>query len=341
MQTKTVLEKLRQDGVPVSESAQVIPLGGGVSSEIWLVRTDQNSFVVKSALEKLKVTQDWRADPVRNLSEQRYINYVASFLPQAVPRIQFSGKGYFAMEYFDERFINWKSALLKGDCQESHARQAMSLLARIHLQSRHQPEMAAQFDTTQNFHQLRTDPYLLATARHHPEIAPLFEEEAARLESTRECLVHGDFSPKNMLTAPDRFVILDCEVAWFGDPAFDVAFLLNHLCLKALYHAPRDLGLERLFEAAVAEYFQRELPPRMDLRQINQRSARLLLMLLVARVDGKSPAEYLDRPRQQFVREFVSRWLPRLYPPSRKTSADLAQVGSLWFSAVKTRFPPT
>src|SRR5205823_1327535 len=153
-------------------------------------------------------------------------------------------------------------------------------------------------DTTESFHQLRTSPYLLRTAQRHPALAPLFEEEALRLESTRECLVHGDFSPKNILLSPDRLLILDSEAAWYGDPAFDIAFFLNHLCLKALYHAPRDTGLRALFDAAVDAYFVTEGSATID-----RRSARLLLMLLLARIDGKSPVEYIqDDKKKDLVR---------------------------------------
>ena len=104
-------------------------------------------------------------------------------------------------------------------------------------------------------------------------------------------LVHGDFSPKNILISDTKVVIIDWEVAWFGDPAFDAAFLLSHLYLKAFYHRRRFGGDIRLAQTARGAYLE-------GLRDkgaapLAGRVARLLLMLLLARIDGKSPVEYI------------------------------------------------
>jgi aminoglycoside phosphotransferase (APT) family kinase protein len=250
-------------------------------------------------------------------------------MPETVPRIIFANEehGYFAMEYLGEGFTNWKTALMRAECDPDLARQAMRLLAHIHAVSRGQPSVAREFETTQIFHELRTDPYLLTTARRHPALGSIFEEEAARLERTRECLVHGDFSPKNILFSHQRLVLLDCEVAWYGDPAFDTAFLLNHLCLKALYHAPRIAPFLALFGASTEAYFE-SVSTSIE---TNHRSARLLLMLLLARVDGKSPVEYLNDEKKQFIRAFVTMLLPTF-------QGGLDEVGSRWFAELELRF---
>lgn len=111
-----LLAVLRRDGVNVTEAAEAVPLTGGVSSDIHLVRDGGRAFVIKRALARLKVTDDWRSDPERNRYEQRYLRYVGAFLPRAVPRVLFGGedRGYFAMEYLGEGFTNWKAALLAG-----------------------------------------------------------------------------------------------------------------------------------------------------------------------------------------------------------------------------------
>ncbi len=49
-------------------------------------------------------------------------------------------------------------------------------------------------------------------------------------------LVHGDVSPKKVPAGPRGPVFLDAECAWYGDPAFDLAFCLNHLLLKCLWN---------------------------------------------------------------------------------------------------------
>ena len=329
-----LLEWLRDAGALKGESPLITPLAGGVSSDIHLVRDGERVFVVKRALEKLKVAEDWRSDPGRNRHEQRYLRYVASFLPRSVPRILFGSEenGWFAMEYFGDGFVNWKSTLLQGQCDQEAARGAMSLLARVHNHSRGQTELAREFDTTKNFHQLRTDPYLLATAGRHPALASLLEAEVTRLEGRYECLVHGDFSPKNILLSVDRQILLDCEVAWYGDPAFDLAFFLNHLLLKALYHAPREPGFRTLFDTAMKTYSSSSDQTADEVASLDRRSARLLLMLMLARIDGKSPVEYIiTEEKKEAVRQFVLALLPGF-------QEGLREVAARWFMELRGRF---
>ena len=48
------------------EQLDVLPLTGGVASDIWLIRSGPRSFVIKRALEKLRVAADWHAPIARN-----------------------------------------------------------------------------------------------------------------------------------------------------------------------------------------------------------------------------------------------------------------------------------
>ena len=302
-----LLRLLREDGVIRSESARLIPLTDGVSSEIYRVDDGDASFVVKRALPKLRVRDEWIADVARNRYERMYIEYVARFLPEAVPRLLPGpvDRGYFAMEYLGAGFMSWKKMLLNGDARVEHALQAAAMLGAIHARSAGDSEVADSFDTTGNFMQLRLEPYLLTTGQRHPDLRTHFDAEAQRLANTRICLVHGDFSPKNILLSPSRFVLLDCEVAWYGDPAFDLAFLLTHFLLKGLHHAPRTIGLEEMSRAFWRRYAE-DVGDAIEIHSLEARAARLLPMLLLARVDGKSPVEYLTRPGQgDFVRGFT------------------------------------
>lgn len=316
------LRLLRCEGVVRHADARLIPLVGGVSGEIYLVEDGAERFVVKRALAKLRVKAEWFADVGRNRYEREFIRYVARFLPSAVPALRECGTSdhYFAMEYLGGGFRNWKKLLLEGQADAEAARTAGTLLAEIHRHSAGDAEAARNFNTTPNFFQLRIEAYLLTTAARHPALRALFAAEAERLGATRECLVHGDFSPKNILLTPGRMVLLDCEVAWYGDPAFDLAFMLNHLFLKALLHAPREVGLRGMIDTFWAAYQAIRPTPELEAR-----TSRLLLMLLLARVDGKSPVEYLDPIRQNLVRRFVQHELPA-------EPASLAALADAWFN---------
>ncbi|MBL9178812.1 MAG: aminoglycoside phosphotransferase family protein [Verrucomicrobiaceae bacterium] len=326
MNTEEILPLLRDAGLITGE-ARVTPLAGGVSSDIALIESAQGKIVVKAALEKLRVKDDWFADVARNRVEQDYFDYAANIIPRSVPRILGSGPGWFAMEYLGD-MPNWKSQLLAGNIELSTAQLAGEVLGRLHGASWLDPVARDRFATLPNFHALRIEPYLLTTAARVPEAAEFLRREAAMLAQTRLALVHGDYSPKNLLTGPQRLVVLDAECAWFGDPAFDVAFMLSHLLLKALLH--RDTtrlvpefwfayahGLELMRESHDASTDSSvKFLGNSTLRSfaaLETRMTRLLLCLLLARVHGKSPVEYLSDDQRAHVTRFVLARLPE--PP--------------------------
>ena len=311
MDSHALLSRLQKTGRVQSLEATAIPLTGGVSSEIWLVTDGAERFVVKRALPRLNVRDDWFADPARNSIEHDCLAYLYRIAPGRVPRILFrdADAGLFGMEFLDERFANWKTELLRGVAREEDAVRAAQLMATIHGASWKQAEVQARFQTWPNFFALRVEPYLLTTGSRHPKLRSLFEEEAERLRRTALALVHGDFSPKNILISRERLVLLDCEAAWFGDPAFDAAFLLNHLFLKALHLPSWREDYLRLAFVCWSEY-RAGLADRFDV-SLSSRIGRLLLMLMLARMDGKSPVEYIvEERKKELVRDFVGRMLP-------------------------------
>ena len=323
-----ILDQLLADGHISSSNARAVPLTGGVSSDIYLVEDGQHKWVVKRALAKLKVQADWFADISRNHFEHEYLKYVGAFLPDTVPRVIFEGDGYFAMEFLGDGFANWKTLMLGGQYELDHAVRAGEILGIIHQTSRGDIKAQERFDTTANFHQLRSSPYLLTTGSRHPDLTGLFEAEVSRLESTRECLVHGDYSPKNILVAENRLVVLDCEVAWYGDPVFDLAFLLTHLHLKAVHRPKAASVLSSMVQGAVAAYMAARRLDENDIAQFVQRTRRLLIMLLLARIDGKSPVEYLTDPSlKEWVRQFTRQAL-------LGNKGSPAKFSSQWFKEV-------
>lgn len=313
---------LRQTGCLRGGQPRITPLAGGVSSDILLVEDGGRRFVVKFALPQLRVKDEWLADVSRNRHEQDYIDYVSRLAPGAVPRILHRAPehGFFTMEYLGEGFENWKSQLLAGRLDVATAQAAAKLLGTIHRASWGDAALRKKFATDRTFFELRIEPYLLTTGRRHPALQSHFEAEAARLAATHLCLVHGDYSPKNMLISPSRLVLLDCEVAWFGDPVFDIAFLLNHLMLKSIHLPARAAELKAMMAAAWDAYLSELTPSQRD--GLEPRTARLLLMLMLARVDGKSPVEYLGDGQRAWVRELVGRGLERV-------AATVAEVAGL------------
>jgi tRNA A-37 threonylcarbamoyl transferase component Bud32 len=305
------------------------PLTGGVSSDIWHVVLPGRSLCIKRALSKLKVSADWEAPVSRNAYEWAWMQFAARHCPDNVPRplAHDAAAGLFAMSYLaPEDHPVWKQQLIGGEVSPATARAVGELLGRLHRASAGSAELASEFDTTGNFHALRLEPYLLATARRHPEVGAELSALVERTAATRIALVHGDVSPKNILVGPRGPVLVDAECAWFGDPAFDLAFCINHLLLKCLPRPDRCEALMDAFGTAVDAYFAEvNWEPRP---QLEERAARLLPALLLARIDGKSPVEYVTAEQQrQQVRAFA---LPLL----RDHAAHLASIADAWRRAV-------
>ena len=282
------------------EAASWHALAGGVSSDIWRVDLPGRSICVKRARAQLKVSAEWRAPVSRNHYEWAWMQFAARHCPENVPRPLAHDRqaGVFVMSYLaPEDHPVWKQQLMAGYVSMDTAREVGWLVGRLHARSAGSAELAAEFDTTDNFYALRLEPYLLATGARHLGVAAQLRQIAEDTAATRRALIHGDVSPKNILLGPRGPVLLDAECAWFGDPAFDLAFCLNHLLLKCLVRLDRKDVLLAAFEVLAGSYFEHvHWEPRAELER---RAARLLPALFLARVDGKSPVEYLTQRHQR------------------------------------------
>ena len=282
-------------------------------------------------MPQLRVEAEWFAPVERSTYEAAWLKGAAKTLPQAVPRIlaEDPDAGIFAMDYLEpSQFRCWKAELLNGCVDDAVAAEVGSRLGRIHSAFARDPHSPQHFATDAIFHSIRLEPYLLATARVHPEHADVLHELAERTSRTKRTVVHGDISPKNILVGRDGPVFLDAECAWYGDPAFDLAFCLNHLLLKtiAVPRARKDLlgAIERLTRSYLRHV---DWEPPQDLER---RVASLLPGLLLARIDGKSPVEYITGEADKDRVRRVTRGLLAVLPQT------IATVSSVWAAAIFT-----
>jgi aminoglycoside phosphotransferase (APT) family kinase protein len=300
-----VLGLLRGAGlVSRNETPPFTPLTGGVSSEIWRI----GDICVKRALPRLRVAQRWEAPVERNRYERLWMEAAAAAAPGAAPRILAAddAAGLFAMQYLE--LPVWKALLREGKAEPRFAAQVGATLGAIHRATAGRAEVAQRFATDAIFHAIRLEPYLVATAEKHPDLSEILSSLVKRTASTKVCLVHGDVSPKNILVGgegPAHFpVFLDAECAWYGDPAFDLAFCLNHLLLKCLWVPRARAAFLECFDALAASYLN-----STQFEKVEQRTASLLPALLLARVDGKSPVEYLTGDGRKVVRNVATELL--------------------------------
>lgn len=307
------------------EAVSLTPLTGGVASDIWRVDVGQRTFCVKRALDRLRVAAEWRAPVERGHYEVAWFRTAGRIVPSAVPRIlgEDRAAGLFALSWLDPADYHlWKAMLRDGQARSADAEAVGRALAAIHAGTACDAEVAARFPTDHIFHAIRLEPYLEATAAVHPDLADRLHRLVAVTAATKRSLVHGDVSPKNIMIGPEGPVFLDAECAWYGDPAFDLAFCANHLLLKCLWtpHAvERFLGC---FATLCDTYLDGVTwEPR---HEMERRTAHLLPGLFLARVDGKSPVEYLtDEADRDRVRRVASALL-------REPADRLSEVAAAW-----------
>lgn len=287
------LDKLKiVDGSRVKKQ----PLTGGVSSFVWRLEDQSGSVVVKYPRQSMNLPEHWPVSVKRNRVEQAFFRYTSSRLPQHTPRIITGSRknDWFCMGYLDG-YTPWKELLLEGRFSLGHAREAAVLLRRLHGRSAGCDEAAAVFGDNQIFETMRLTPYFSALTAHYPEFSVRIKATAACLSATRRCLIHGDFSPKNLMLGK-QMVMIDGETAVYGDPLFDVAFLINHLLLKGVLHPQKYQDVTAAVQTFAAVYGATREPARL---------VELILWLLLARVDGWSPVEYLNQRQRRQVRQFV------------------------------------
>jgi 5-methylthioribose kinase len=332
---------LRERGIAAGkEPVSVRELAGGVSNIVLLVTLPQSGeqIVLKQARGRLRVKEEWLC-PVERIwrevevlricgdlleahspdrgarSQEGHDSAMLARFEPGVPRVLWEDREnyLYAMTAAPEGHKTWKELLLAGETRLSLgiAPACGQLLAQIHGASWNIENIAARLDDRTYFDQLRLDPYYRHVARVYPDLAPQLARLIDSVWQHRRCLVHGDYSPKNLLVWPQRVMLIDFEVGHWGDPAFDLGFFLTHLVLKSIWAGPRRseyLSLVSSFWSAYQQLLARTVPPD-ELASLERRMLWNLAGCLLARVDGKSPVDYLAADQQETVRRLARQWL--------------------------------
>jgi tRNA A-37 threonylcarbamoyl transferase component Bud32 len=272
-----------------------------VSNVVLAVEADGRRLVVKQSLERLRVAAEWTAPQRRILAEAAGLRVAAGIDADSVPTVVDVDPEnmLLVLEMAPDGARDWKQDLMRGEVDTQFAARVGHITGVLHASTwdaQLPPELA---DDPDAFEALRLAPYHEATAAAIPELAGAIRDVADRIRATRRCLVHGDLSPKNILRLPDATPhawLIDFEVAHRGDPTFDVAFMLTHLMMKSVYRPADAARYDEAADEFLAAYGEhRSLPDEIDLSQ-------QMGCLLLARVVGKSPAEYLSEHSRERVR---------------------------------------
>lgn len=277
-----------------AERIEVVELAGGISGAVYAVHGEGKRLVVKQALERFRVEDEWLVPPERALDEADALELMAELAPGSVPALVDLDRERFVLviEEAPGGWRQWKALLLDGVADPAVARRLGELLRLLHTST-----ADVELGSVASFEAQRVDPYLRTIQQRHPKLAAEIDAYVERLLATRTCVVHGDCSPKNVLVGDDGphsgLWVLDWEIVHRGDPAFDVAFCLNHLLLKTI-HRPASRNDYEACGAAFLDAYGQDL----DLRYV----LGLVGCLMLARVDGKSPAEYLTEAERAHAR---------------------------------------
>jgi 5-methylthioribose kinase len=295
--SKQLLEYLEQaQRITQGEQPKVTVLQGGVSNKTVLLEREAEAWVIKQALPKLRVEVDWYSDPSRIHREALGLRYLSQLLPEHVPQFIFEDvdNHILAMSAVPQPHTNWKTVLLGGGVLQHHVKAFAELLGVMHRQAyERRTDFAEFFADTSFFESLRLEPYYLYTASQVPSATTFLETLVEDTRKQKVTLVHGDYSPKNILIYQDRLVLLDYEVIHWGDPAFDIGFGMTHLLSKAHYLSEQRstlLNAAWVFWKSYARVVK-ELPWSKGLEA---RAVRHTLACMLARVRGRSPLEYLN-----------------------------------------------
>jgi aminoglycoside phosphotransferase (APT) family kinase protein len=308
--------------VPGDVELTVEELAGGVSGTVLAVRGPGVALVVKQALPRLRVAEEWTAPARRTDTEAAALRLAARLIPGRVPPVVDSdaGEHVVVLQHAPAGWRNWQAELLAGRAHAASGRWAGETLGRLHAGTAGDSEVAAAFDDHEAFAQLRLEPYHGAVMQRLPQLAAALAPLAEELRGARVCLVHGDYAPKNILLGPDGAWVLDAEVAHYGHPVFDLAFFLAFPLLTVLQRpelAPACSQLVQGFTTAYATRAPALAPPARSL------AAHTGAMLL-ARTDGRSPATFLGARAVKRARALGQRLL---LDPAPDLAAVVASCG--------------
>jgi aminoglycoside phosphotransferase (APT) family kinase protein len=292
---------LRDKGlVGPDEEPRVTVLAGGVSNRTVLVeRKSGEAWVVKQALAKLRVKVDWFSSPERIHREADGLRWLTEFAPAgSITPLVFEDHDHhlLGMAAVPQPHENWKTMLLRGEMDLDHVRQFATLIGQVHRESHHRlVDLLPVFGDRTFFETLRVEPYYRYTASQVPESATFYTALIDDTYARQDTIVHGDFSPKNVLVHGGRLVLLDHEVIHLGDPGFDLGFGMTHLLSKAHHLLAHREAFRHATVAFWDTYWQTVNQNGAEWTvDLEARAVRHTLGCLLARVRGRSPLEYMD-----------------------------------------------
>ncbi|MDR1317721.1 MAG: phosphotransferase, partial [Spirochaetales bacterium] len=249
----------------------------------------------------------WECDPNRMIIEHKALEVYARLVPQCVPAPVFYDADNYIMcrQAAPEECPMWKTQLLEGVLDFRIAQKSIETIVTVHNKTAADEEIRTTFGATDIFYSLRINPYIEFTVAKYPEFKKTADMVNQMLLNEKIALVHGDYSPKNILVSGENIFVLDMEVAHFGHPAFDLAFFLNHFLLKSIKNKMWSGAYLTMLSYMVNIYLN--TITCINAQEMETLTVRTLAFLFLARVDGKSPAEYITAEKDKNLIRKIAR----------------------------------
>ncbi len=337
VEAENAVEYLRGLGrLTLEQRPTVRELSGGVSNRVLLCEfaAGEAPLVLKQARAQLRTADPWFCGVERIWREVDVLRCCQRLVAaDRTPGLIFVdwGNYLFGMTAADPDARPWKDDLLAGIVDPAVAADCGQLLGQLHAGSWHDPQIARAFHDREFFRVLRLDPYYRTVARAHHTWAERFARLSNSVWQNSWCLVHADFTPKNLLVSRGGLLLLDFETGHYGDPAFDLGLFLAHLLLKATAAAPDHARYLQL----TSTFWQHYTPAVLEraggavFADLVARAAQNTAGCAWARLDGKSKIEYLpSEPARAVVRD-LCRWMLATQP------RDWAEVYQAWNRALE------
>ena len=288
---KIWIEKI--DNFPIIDFEK---LEGGVSSEVFKVKTKKKLYCLKRSLPKLRVKKDWFVNTNRLKYEYLWLKHCKSIIPNGIPNVyKFSSKkDFLILQYLDEKkYKNLKIQLLEKKINYKIIEKISKDLFKIHINSTNKYIKKKFSKNSKNFYDLRLDAYFKEVGRMHPSLNKKIKNIIENYKINSSTLVHGDFSPKNMLIFNKTIKYIDAETCNYGDPVFDVVYFANHLLIKSIHIIEKKKQFINCYSIFLYTYIKSLKIDERD--KFFKRCVAMIPIMLLARIDGKSPVEYIKK----------------------------------------------
>lgn len=276
-----------------NSSVSIEPMSGGISNSVLKIISGKDQFVLKQALPRLRVNSEWFSDVARSNVEKQALKFLPQIIPGITPKLIYEDESnyLFIMECAPESSVTWKSLLMRQDCNEQVARKVGAILGRLHDETHNLQDAKNLFGNKKFFYQLRIEPFFEFLQWKHPDLKSQINQHIAHCLERESSLVIGDYSPKNILVHEENVMVIDFEVIHYGDSSFDLGFLTTHLLLKSLNFKKFRRRYFNVLREIVEGYFSHVHFSKRD--ELEALAVQQLAWLMLARVDGKSPIEYI------------------------------------------------